>query len=136
MPDSYLIYIYIILHDFEWLTLRRWMSKCITYCVNDDTNENRAQKFTLRFNTFYSLNSDFDLVACIFKMLQLSSVDPDTSICFWYWWWCGGGGAAGWFCSSSLLVFYELIYPWVRQSIVTFWNRYIVSAIFYSVLAI
>lgn len=62
------------------------------YCVNDDTYGNRAQKFSLRFNTFYSLNSDFDLVACIFKILQLSSADPDTSICFWYWWWLGGGG--------------------------------------------
>lgn len=106
MLDSYLIYSYIILHDFDWLILRRWMSKCIMYCVNDDTYGNRAQKFSLRFNTFYSLNSDFDLVACIFKILQLSSADPDTSICFWYWWWGGGGGGgAGWFCSSSLLFF-------------------------------
>lgn len=68
------------------------MSKCIMYCVNDDTYGNRAQKFSLRFNTFYSLNSDFDLLACIFKILQLSSADPDTSICFWYWWWLGGRG--------------------------------------------
>lgn len=66
------------------------MSKCIMYCVNDDTYGNRAQKFTLRFNTFYSLKSDFDLVACIFKILQLSSVDPYTCICFWYWWWWWG----------------------------------------------